>query len=258
MPAADALTVFDRAAALVRDGDRVGLGSGRAATRFLDALAARAHAGLAVRGFPTSLATARRAAELGIPLLSAGEAAEGLDIAIDGADQFTPAGLDLIKGYGRCALRERIVAGLARRFVILVGPGKRVDRLGAPLAGRPALVPVDVVPFAEPFVARALERLGLAPRPWEVEGRRGVTDDGNHVLDCVTGPIADPAGLDRAIRGLPGVAGTGLFLGMAERVLEGDDSFRLVAEHERAPGRTAEGAAEVSATASTEVSEVSS
>lgn len=234
MAAADAPTVFDRAAALVRHGDRVGLGSGRAATRFLEALAARMRAGLEVRGFPTSLATGGRAAELGIPLMSAAEAAQGLDIAVDGADQFTPVGLDLIKGYGRCALRERIVAGLARRLVILVGPGKRVARLGEPLPGGPARVPVDVAPFAEPFVARGLERLGLASRPWEVEGRRGVTDDGNHVLDCLTGPIADPVALDRAIRDLPGVAGTGLFLGMAERVLEGDESFRLVAEHERA------------------------
>jgi len=236
MAGADATTIFDRGLALVRPGDRVGLGSGRAATRFVEALAARMRDGLDVRGFPTSLATARRAAELGIPLLTAGEAAAGLDIAFDGADQFTPTGLDLIKGYGRCALRERIVAGLARRFVILVGPGKRVDRLGDPLAGRAALVPVDVAPFAEPFVARGLARLGLEPRPWEVEGRRGVTDDGNHVLDCLTGPIADPAALDRAIRGLPGVVGTGLFLGLAERVLEGDESLRLVAEHARPRG----------------------
>lgn len=233
MAGAEATTVFERAAALVRPGDRVGLGSGRAATRFLETLAARMRDGLDVRGFPTSLATGRRAAELGIPLVTAAEAAEGLDIAVDGADQFTPGSLDLIKGYGRCALRERIVARLARRFVILVGPGKRVARLGDPLAGRPAMVPVDVAPFAEPFVARGLERLGLEPRPWEIEGRRGVTDDGNRVLDCVTGPIADPAALDRAIRELPGVAGTGLFLGMAERVLEGDESFRLVAEHAR-------------------------
>ena len=40
------------------------------------------------------------------------DAADGLDIAIDGADQFTPDTLDLIKGFGRCALREMVVDGL--------------------------------------------------------------------------------------------------------------------------------------------------
>jgi ribose 5-phosphate isomerase A len=60
-----------------------------------------------------------------------------------------------------------------------------------------------------------------------------LTDNGNHILDCLTGPIDNPSDLDRAIRALPGVVGTGFFLGMAERVLEGDDSFRLVAEYVR-------------------------
>jgi ribose 5-phosphate isomerase A len=60
-----------------------------------------------------------------------------------------------------------------------------------------------------------------------------LTDNGNQILDCLTGPIDNPSDLDRAIRALPGVVGTGFFLGMAERVLEGDDSFRLVAEYVR-------------------------
>ena len=164
----------------------------------------------------------------------AADAADGLDIAVDGADQFTPTGLDLIKGLGRCALREMVVARLARRFVIVVGPGKRVTRLGEAFAdGRPMRLPVEVVPFAEPFVARGIERLGLEPEPWCVDGRRGLTDNGNHVLDCRMDAVDDPAGLDRAIRGLPGVVGTGFFLAMADRVLEGDASFRLIAEHVR-------------------------
>ena len=227
-------TVFEQAAGMVRDGDRVGLGSGRAAAKFIETLGARVRAGLAIRGFPTSLAAERQAREQGIPLLDAADAADGLDIAVDGADQFTPTGLDLIKGLGRCALREMVVARLASRFVIVVGPGKRVTRLGEAFAdGRPMRLPVEVAPFAEPFVARGIERLGLEPEPWCVDGRRGLTDNGNHVLDCRMDAVDDPAGLDRAIRGLPGVVGTGFFLAMADRVLEGDASFRLIAEHVR-------------------------
>lgn len=237
-------TVFEQAADMVRAGDRVGLGSGRAAARFIETLGARVRAGLAIRGFPTSLEAERQAREQGIPLLEPADAADGLDIAVDGADQFTPTGLDLIKGFGRCALREMVVARLAARFVILVGPGKRAGRLGEPAAdGRPMRLPVEVTPFAEPFVARAIERIGLGPEPWCVDGRRGLTDNGNHILDCRIEPVDDPAGLERAIRGIPGVVATGFFLQMADRVLEGDESFRLVSEHVREPTSQARSAA---------------
>ena len=191
-------------------------------------------AGLKIQAFPTSVASEIQARSLGIPLLDSADAAEGLDIAIDGADQFAPGSLDLIKGFGRCALREMVVARLAKRFVIVVGSGKCVSKLGETnAAGRPGRIPVEVVPFAEIFVSRGLARLGLTPEPWNIDGIRGLTDNGNHILDCLTGPIDNPSDLDRAIRALPGVVGTGFFLGMAERVLEGDDSFRLVAEYVR-------------------------
>jgi ribose 5-phosphate isomerase A len=234
MAASSQTTVFEQAADMVRPGDRVGLGSGRASARFIETLGARVRAGLHVRGFPTSLAAERQAREQGIPLLDPADAADGLDIAVDGADQFTPTGLDLIKGFGRCALREMVVARLAARFVILVGPGKRAGRLGEPFAdGSPMRLPVEVTPFSEPFVSRALERLGLGPEPWCVDGRRGLTDNGNQILDCRMEPVDEPAALERAIRVIPGVVATGFFLQMADRVLEGDESFRLVSEHVR-------------------------
>lgn len=232
MAATQAYTVFERAAELVRPGDRVGLGSGKASTRFIETLGARVRAGLNISGFPTSIASENLARSLGIPLLEPADAANGLDIAIDGADQFTPDTLDLIKGYGRCALREMVVARLARRFIIVLGSGKKVHHLGENShVGEQGRIPVEVVPFAEVFVARGLERLGLVPVRWTVDGKPGLTDNGNHILDCKTDPVGDPGTLDRSIRSLPGVVGTGFFLGMAEMVLEGDEMFRLVAEH---------------------------
>ena len=61
-----------------------------------------------------------------------------------------------------------------------------------------------------------------------------MTDNGNHILDCQIGPIADPPQLEMDIRAIPGVVGTGLFLGMADTVLVGDRvSFRLIEERRR-------------------------
>lgn len=206
-----------RALELVRDGDAVGLGSGRAAVAFVRVLGRAVAQGLRVRCVPTSRATEALAREHAIPLASLEEVGE-LELAVDGADEVSPA-LDLIKGYGGALVRERIVAAAARRLVILIGPEKLVPALGA--RGR---LPVEVLPFGWAFAARRLGELGCAPRRRLDGGAPFVSDNGNQILDCALGPLADPAALERQIRAIPGVVDCGLFLGMAETVLiEGAD-----------------------------------
>ena len=202
-----------RALGLVRDGSVVGLGTGRAATAFLHALAGRVRDGLRVKGVPTSEETARLARELGVPLV--GLEAD-LDLTVDGADEVDPE-LDLIKGYGGALTRERIVAAASPRQVILVTEDKLVEILGS--RGR---LPVEVIPFALPLCRRRLETLGLKPALRTEEDRPFVTDNWNVIVDCATGPIEDPSALERAILAIPGVVDTGLFLGSADTVLVAD------------------------------------
>lgn len=189
----------------------VGLGSGRAATAFLHALAHRVRDGLSIRGVPTSEETARVARELGIPLTGLDETP--FDITIDGADEVDPH-LDLIKGYGGALVRERIVAVASRRQIILVSADKLVPTLGT--RGR---LPVEVIPFAVPLCHRRLERAGYQPELRGSGERPFISDNGNVILDCRTGPLEDPAAAERAIRAIPGVVDTGLFLGTAHTVL---------------------------------------
>lgn len=205
--------IAERALAWVREGDVIGLGSGRAACAFVEKLGERVRAGFRVRGVPTSEETAALARRVGVPLTTLAEHDE-LSVAVDGADEFDP-GLDLIKGWGAALVREKIVAACARKFVILVGPEKRVEKLGE--RGR---LPVEVVPFGMPLAARRLRALGLVPVVRTAEGGAPLlTDNGNWILDCGPGPLADPRGLERAIRAIPGVLDTGLFLGLAHTVL---------------------------------------
>jgi len=219
------MTTIERALEMVADGATVGLGSGHAAQAFVRALGERVRRGsLHVRGVPTSEETAALARQVGVPLVGLADAGL-LDLCVDGADEVDPR-LDLIKGYGRALVREKIVAASSRRRVILVGEEKLVPRLGS--RGR---LPVEVVPFGLPLAERRLTELGLRP----VADRRGdrlfVSDNGNHILDCQIGPIADPAKLEADLRALPGVVGTGLFLGMADVVLVGRTrDFGLVEE----------------------------
>lgn len=202
-----------------------------AARAFVRALGERVRAGdLHVEGVPTSEETARLARQEGIPLVSLADV-EMLDLTVDGADEVDPD-LNLIKGYGRALVREKVVAASSRRLIILVGDEKLVPELGT--RGR---LPVEVVPFALPLVERRLSQFGMRPVPDLRDGDLFVTDNGNHIIDCQINPIPDAAQLDAELNQIPGVVGTGLFLGMAETVLVGDRSdFRLTEEKCRVPG----------------------
>jgi ribose 5-phosphate isomerase A len=222
------MTIIERALEFVANGSRIGLGSGHAARAFVKALGERVrNGGLQISGVPTSEETAELAMREEIPLLTL-EQANVLDLAVDGADEVDP-NLDLIKGYGRALVREKIIAASSRHLVILVGDEKLVPRLGARRK-----LPVEVIPFALSLCERRLRDLGCRPVPDAHGGRLFVTDNGNNILDCQIGPIADPRKLESDIRGIPGVVGTGLFLGVADTVLVGSgNEFHLVEEKRR-------------------------
>ena len=191
----------------------IGLGTGRAAAGFVRELGDRVRAGLRIRGVPTSLATDRLARSFGIPLVGFDEVGS-VDLAVDGADEVDPDH-NLIKGHGGALVRERVVAAAASRFVVLVGPEKLSDRLGARRS-----VPVEAIPFAAPQVQRVLQQLGAEARIRREPGSEPfVTDNGNWLVNASFGEIADPAALHGEIRKIPGVLDSGLFAGMADAVL---------------------------------------
>jgi len=202
------------ALAQVKPDTVVGLGTGQAATAFIHALGKAVKEGLRVTGVPTSDASADLARKLGIPLI---DEPVTLDVAVDGADEVDPL-LDLVKGFGGALVREKIVAAAARRFIVLVGEEKLVKVLG--VRGR---LPVEVVPFAVPFVTRRLSELGYPPVLRPKDGKPWVTDNGNLILDATVKSIPDPAKLDRTLLDIPGVVGTGLFVGMAHLVMVWQD-----------------------------------
>lgn len=217
---APTLAIAERALEFVYDDQVVGLGSGRAATAFIHALGQRVEEGLRIRGVPTSEATADLAKRLGIPLIGPGGAP--VDLTVDGADEVDP-NLDLIKGYGGALVREKIVASASAEFVVLVGSEKLV-----PVLGSRGILPVEVVPFALDLSRRKLLDLDCRPELRRDGSEAYVTDNGNYILDCRISPIEAPAELDRAILSIPGVIGTGLFLGMADVVLvEHEDSVEI-------------------------------
>jgi ribose 5-phosphate isomerase A len=196
----------------VRDGQIVGLGSGSTATIAIRLLAERVKEGLKIRGIPTSIASRDLAIQLGIPLTTFIEY-QVIDVTIDGADEFDP-GLNLIKGGGGAMLREKIVASASKQLVIVTDSSKQVAVLGK------FPVPVEVIGFAEPLVARKIADLGAkVVRRVDSAGKPYMTDEGHHILDCHFGQIPDPAGLNAKLCDIPGIVEHGLFVGRASAVL---------------------------------------
>ena len=212
-----------KAVEFIDDGMTVGLGTGTTAYWMVERLGERVRAGLRVRGVPTSRRTEEQARRLGIPLVTFAEVQE-LDLAIDGADEIGP-GLALIKGGGGALLREKLVAAAARRFVVVADAGKKVSALGRfPL-------PVEVVPFAWEVTARRVARVVRVEPLLRLTdgGETYVTDNGNYILDCRCGEIADPAKTERELKLLTGVVECGLFVGMADAaVVATDDDVEVI------------------------------
>src|SRR5258708_4981687 len=197
------------AAKLVREGDIVGLGRGSTAYFAVVALGERVKAGLKIIGIPTSVHTADLARAVGIPLTTLDDHPE-IDITIDGADEVDPK-LNLIKGGGGALLREKVIATASKKMVVVADAGKVVAVLGKfPL-------PVEVIAFARTVVERKIVALGGSPKlRVKADGSPFVTDNGNEILDCSFGKIADPPALAREVSVTPGVVEHGLFIGLAK------------------------------------------
>lgn len=210
------------AAGLVRDGMVVGIGTGSTVAYFIDALAQRIQTeGLKIRGIPTSEATVAHATRLGIPLVPLTPQTRP-DLTIDGADEANPK-LDLIKGAGGALLREKLVAAASADFVVIADSSKKVEHLGAfPL-------PIAVVPFATTIVAAQLkEEFEVTPRlRLLADGEPYITDDGLYILDLPFGQIKRPAILDKRLKVITGVVETGIFIGLAKRLLLGHPDGRV-------------------------------
>ena len=217
-----------RALEHVRDGMKLGLGTGSTAKHFVDLLGERVRAGLNVVGVPTSEATRIQAEQCGVPLTTLDDV-DRLDLTVDGADEIDPA-LNLIKGGGGALLREKIVATASDRMIVIADDTKWVDVLGRfPL-------PVEVIPFGLAATQRAIgSAFAQSGNSGQMVLRKGtdghvfVTDGGHCIVDAHLGRISDAPRLAGLLTSIPGVVEHGLFIGLAgTTVLAGSQGIRVI------------------------------
>ncbi len=203
----------------IQDGMVLGLGSGSTAALMIEALGAKLASGdlTEIVGVTTSFQGEVLASKFGIPLQSL-SAVNHIDLAIDGADEVDSC-FQLIKGGGACHVQEKLVASIAKRFVVVVDSTKIVDRLNIGFK-----LPVEVLPSAWRQVQRELQGFNGNSELRMAVNKAGpvVTDQGNLVLDVsfVDG-ISNPETLEKRINNIPGVLENGLFVNLADEVLVG-------------------------------------
>ncbi len=199
----------------IKPGMYVGLGSGSTAELFVKELARRVSTGELsnLTTVATSEVIAILARSGGLAVLELDQV-PGLDVTVDGADEIEPQNFALTKGRGGALLREKLVAAASQLEIIIADESKLVARLGEKMP-----IPVEVVPFGWHHTAERLRELGCDPVLRHFNGEPYLTDGANYVLDCRFAPLADPATLAAAIKGLIGVVEHGLFIGLAGRVI---------------------------------------
>ncbi|MEO1293373.1 MAG: ribose-5-phosphate isomerase RpiA [Pseudomonadota bacterium] len=211
----------EKAIEFVKDGMKLGLGTGSTAEQFVRLLGERCRAGLKVVGVPTSVVTGKLADRCGVPLTTLDEAG-WLDLTVDGADE-VDASLNLIKGGGGALLQEKIVANASDRMIVIADTSKVVEQLGAfPL-------PVEITPFGWETTRAIVEQIVSG---FDVEGSTStlrlkgdapfITDEGNFIVDLQLKRIGEPAELAYALNGIPGVVDNGLFIGIADAAIIAD------------------------------------
>lgn len=223
--------VAQRAVEGIGSERRIALGTGSTAAYMVRALAKRFPGGSGFTLVASSRATEKLARSLGLGVRSL-EGNDRFEMMLDGADEVT-ADLDLTKGGGGALFREKFLARLSDRLVIMVDSSKLVDRVGT---RHP--IPIEVVPFAREVIAHRLSSQGfsVAVRA-DARGTPVRTDNGNEILDLrPAAPVEDARALNERLRQEPGVVETGLFTGLAHEVLVGYPDGRVEVRSARGVG----------------------
>ncbi|MDR7127981.1 ribose 5-phosphate isomerase A [Algoriphagus sp. 4150] len=211
------------AVSYIQDQQVVGLGTGSTVYYAIREIGKLIQNGLQLKAIPTSKKSQALAESFNIPIIDS-NSVDYIDVTIDGTDEFNEDFV-LIKGGGGALFREKIVASMTRKLIIIADSGKQVKQLG--LAFK---LPIEVIPFASNYVMSQIKQLGGICSIRMKEGKTFATDQGNWILDADFGHIKDPHSLSKSLNEVVGIVCHGLFIGLADIILvgEGDVTYTIL------------------------------
>jgi len=204
----------------LNSGQIVGLGTGSTAYFAIAEIGEMVKNGLQIKAVPTSKQTEEQARSLGIELVSIDEV-HSIDVTIDGTDEFDDK-LNLIKGGGGALLKEKMVANITKKQIIIADSSKKVDVLGV------FMIPVEVLPFAVNYVQTRISEAGGTGNIRMKNGKHFLTDEKNYIIDADFGEIEDPYDVSNKLNNIEGVVCNGLFLDLADTVIIGEEGKTVV------------------------------
>lgn len=212
----------EAAVASVESGMVVGLGTGSTVYYALLKLGELVREGLDIIGVPTSAGTEKIASAVQIPLTTLASH-RTLDLTIDGADE-VDKDLNLIKGGGAALVREKIIANVSKKILIVVDE-RKVSRI----LGTTFPLPVEIVRFGWKATQAAVNRICGRSTRRLTDTKDGTpqpltTDNGNYILDCHFAGIPDPKAIEGQLNNIPGVVENGIFVNRADKIIIGTDS----------------------------------
>ncbi len=219
------------------NGQIIGLGSGSTSERAIKAIGDRIKKeGLTIFGIATSNKVEQLAKEVGITTEKLGN--RQIDWGFDGADEVEKGTLNLLKGGGGAMTREKSVAKKCPQWIIIVDESKLVNQLGekfpvpvevqADQMGRvienlyEKYQPLDIQTRLKtagpalgfpPVGAPNVRAAGTLPPASPASANLYFTDFGNPIIDVKVVPGSIKNEWEREWEMIPGVVGTGLFLG---------------------------------------------
>lgn len=198
----------------VKDGMKLGLGTGSTIFYFIEEVGKLVEAGYDLTCVSTSNATTLQAKELGIKILDVNQL-DSLDLVVDGADEIDQQ-KNCVKGGGGALFREKVVAQMAKEYVIIVDKSKVVKELGG------FKLPVEIVKFGFEHTIKKINNLGYKGNVRTENEEVFITDNGNYIYDLTMPMGYDPYEVYDKLKAIVGVVEVGLFLDMCDVVCVGE------------------------------------
>ncbi|MDE7311175.1 MAG: ribose 5-phosphate isomerase A [Eubacterium sp.] len=200
-----------KALEMIEDGMTIGLGGGSTVALLIGEIEKNKKK---IQAVTPSQDTLRLCMEHHIPVLPL-EMTDTLDLAFDGCDELDMQ-LNALKSCGGIHTREKLVAAMAKEYVLLADEGKCRERLSFAYP-----VTVEVLRASVSYVKKCLVQMGAQVTERRSDGKAGilVSEDGNYLLEAKFHDIDDVEALCAALDRIPGMVGHSLFYQAASKAV---------------------------------------